>query len=472
MKTPGSVFVRRTKEYIRKHHLINPGDMVIAAVSAGSDSLSMLLVLAELRQDLKFQLNVAHFDHQLREESADEAKLVEGLCTALDVPFYLGTAPVRSLAKGDNLEAVARQLRYEFFRKVAEKTGSHKIATAHHGDDQCETLLMHLIRGCGLEGLSAISPLERDIIRPFLCFTKNEIMMFCISRQADYAMDESNFSRIYTRNRLRMEIIPQLEELNPRLTEAAMSTAEICRGENDFLCLAAQAAYVKACLPDGNGLQGKVLEGFHLAIQRRVLRLAYEQYLTSLGIPAVALSFEQTQRVLELKDRAIVDLPKRIWAYLQSGDILFSKEKPEHLVFAQELKIKSEGVHKLADWNWEYDISRLSPAESRDISEKELSLDCFLVPACFLDDLIFRTRRDGDYLNPTGMEGRKKVKNIFIDKKIPSSKRFSWPLLILKDQVIWIPGLRRGKMPAVEGDLILINCHPCQDNFGTGFYNT
>lgn len=249
--------IPKTLKYIKAHEMISPGQNVLAAVSGGGDSMALLLLLASLREELGFSLWAAYFDHQLRPESAREGDLAEELAQSLNIPFYRGAAPVRELCGGENLENFARGIRYKFLKDVARATKSQRIATGHHGDDQAETLLLHLLRGSGLEGLAAIAPVEGLLIRPFLQISKEEILEFCRENKVEYATDKSNFSLDYTRNRLRLEILPLLKTINPKLTESLMSTAEICRGENQLLQAAAIGAMEDVRLPS-EGLRGNL----------------------------------------------------------------------------------------------------------------------------------------------------------------------------------------------------------------------
>lgn len=453
--------IRKAKEYILAHELILPGQNVVAAVSGGADSMALITVLAALRQELDFSLSAAYFDHQLREESAAEGELAEEWVNGLNIPFYRGAAPVRELAQGKNLENTARKLRHGFLKEVARMTKAQRIATGHHKEDQGETLLLHLLRGSGSEGLAAMAPKEGRLIRPFLAVSKEEILAFCQAHQLPYATDASNFSPEYTRNRLRLEIIPLLEDFNPQLMTGLSVTADILREENQLLQAAAVGALEEVRLPS-EGLRGGVLAALPLALQRRVLRLAYEEYALPRGAFSGSLGFEHTQRVLALKEGAMLPLPKGLWAYRQGGDILFSKTKPLLEKFTEVLTLKCGSWQPLADWGWAYRCEIIPYTEAENLLQGEhLPADTLLLPAEVLPGLAFRTRREGDFIRLPNMIGRKKLKELFIDCKVPAAQRPGWPVLLLDDAPIWLPDLRRGQLPELKGPALRIICRPC-----------
>ena len=179
MEKAFSELAKKVKDYIIKYQLISPHDKVLAAVSGGVDSIGLLLLLYELKDELGIEVAAAHFDHCLRPVSASEGDFTEQLAKSLGIAVYRGAKDIGALSKGNNLQDVARRERYAFLRASAKDWGANIIATAHHADDQAETILLHLLRGSGLEGLSAMAPTEGDLIRPLLGLTKAEIESYC-----------------------------------------------------------------------------------------------------------------------------------------------------------------------------------------------------------------------------------------------------------------------------------------------------
>lgn len=447
MEKESARLVHAARNYIQKHKMIEEGQSILVAVSGGPDSSALLFVLAQLRGELGFSLYAAYFDHQLRPQSAAEGDLAASLAESLSVPFYRGAAPVADLAGDQNLEDYARRLRYRFLRQVAKMVGATRIATAHHAADQAETLLLHLFRGSGLEGLAAIAPQERDLIRPFLQVQKKDILNLLQAEGIPYAQDESNLSMQYMRNRIRLDIMPRLQALNPRLQESLLAAAEICRAENELLSQATVGALEDCRLPS-EGLRGAMLARLPLALQRRVLRLAYEEYAMPRGLFAGALGYGHTEAILALAEGAMVALPRGAWAYRAGGDILFAKNKPampgicEKRNFLQPLRL---GKGEIGDFHYQAEV--VSAEQAREICEKGLGRWEILLPIGWLSQLAFRFRREGDAIAAAGMEGHKKLKKLFAEAKIPAAQRASWPLLVRGEEILWLCGLRKRALP-------------------------
>lgn len=440
------------KRYIIKEELFSSGTRVLAAVSGGSDSFAMLKILADLQADLGFYLAAAHFDHQLRPESALEGQIVEDWCSRQGIDCLRGRAPVAELAKGENLEDTARKERYKFLFKVATMVGAEKIATAHHLEDQAETVLLHLLRGSGSEGLAAMYPKEGSIIRPLLQLTKKQLSVVCEENHLPYSFDESNLDIRFSRNRLRLQTIPFLAEYNPRLCERLSKTAEILRAENDLLHSAACGAYEECRLPEG-GFDAAKLDSLPLALRRRIVRLAFEQYLMENNMRAQNLNFDLTERVICLKEGAVCSLPGRLLAYRQNGVLAFSDQRPQAVLHEEVIPVVlTDKWQPLADWGWEYRSAVIN-------SLLPMAEDYYIaLPAEYLPRLSFRTRRKGDSFAPAGMEGTKKLKALFIDKKISYQKRDSWPLLLLDEQIVWVANLRKGRFKAPQKSKLLLFC--------------
>ena len=440
------------KQYIKKEALFSTGARVLVAVSGGSDSFAMLKILADLRECLGFYLAAAHFDHQLRPESESEGQIVEDWCAKQGIDCLRGKAPVAELAEGENLENIARRERYKFLFKAATMVQAEKIATAHHLEDQAETVLLHLLRGSGSEGLAAIYPKEGAIIRPLLQLTKEQLTAVCEENELPFSFDESNLDIGFLRNRLRLQTIPLLAEYNPRLCVRLSKTAEILRAENDLLHSAACGAYEECHLPEG-GFDTVKLDGLPLALRRRLVRLAFEQYLLENNISAQNLNFDLTEKIIGLKEGAVCSLPARLLAYNQNGVLAFSDKRPQAILHDEVVPVViSDKWQSLADWGWEYRAVVLN-------SLLPMAEDYYIaLPAEYLPRLSFRTRRDGDSFAPEGMEGTKKIKALFIDKKVPYEKRDSWPLILFDEKIVWVANLRKGRFETPQKSKLLLFC--------------
>ncbi|MDN5307530.1 MAG: tRNA(Ile)-lysidine synthase, partial [Eubacteriaceae bacterium] len=209
---------KKVLHYIHENDLITAGDHVLIGVSGGADSLALLHFLDHFKKTLKIKVGVAHLNHCLRGDAADnDEALVRDYCQARKIPFFSGHRNVKDMASDQkiSLEEAGRQARYAFFEKVCQEQGYNRIALGHHLDDQAETVLMRLIRGTGIKGISGIRS-NRSVIRPFLTISKKEILDYCAVKDLIFCTDESNFSNVYTRNKIRLEIMPKILAVNPQ----------------------------------------------------------------------------------------------------------------------------------------------------------------------------------------------------------------------------------------------------------------
>lgn len=261
---------RDLPEQLRASGLLQPGDHVICAVSGGRDSMALLHGLLALAPQLSLTVTAAHMDHQLRgEESRRDAAFVSSHCAALGVPCTVKAAdvPAYAAAHGLGTEEAARHLRYEFLLSLDPAA---KIATAHNAEDNLETVLMHLLRGSGLHGLTGIPPVRGQIIRPLLSVSRRNIDSYLNQYNIPYVEDSTNHTDDYLRNRIRHQVLPLLQAENPALSQSAVQMTELLRQEDEYLMKTADALLSKA--REGAALSLPTLLGQHIAIQRRMLR--------------------------------------------------------------------------------------------------------------------------------------------------------------------------------------------------------
>jgi tRNA(Ile)-lysidine synthase len=448
--------LRITRDYLLAGQLVLPGQYVVAAVSGGRDSCVMLHLLHSLSRELGFTLAVAHFDHQLRPASAAEQQFVQELAGSFDLPFYGGCADVRALARGENLEDTARRARYAFLRETAHNIGAASIATAHHVQDQAETVLLHLLRGSGLEGLAAMAPSEGGIIRPLLSALPEQIEDYRAAHNISFCQDESNADPRYLRNHIRLNLLPQLQALNPRLLQSLSATADICREDNAALNSQAKAALDELWLSDSCAIaQGY----FNLqpALQRRLVRLAFTQ------ISGEELSFAQTEAARALKEEQSLSCPGG-WLIYRRGALFIGQEQQSLPNHPEVIPLETDGAwHILAGWGWEY----MAIDASRGSNIVAQCKDNIFLPAGMAGGLYFRTRRAGDAVPSAGKAGRRKVKDIFIDAKIPPYLRAGWPLLCAGDEVVWLPRLSKCAYKTEEAMLLIFTRRTAEDNIHT-----
>lgn len=229
-------------ERVRQYDMLPPGSIVLCAVSGGIDSVFLLHLLNQLRAEYRFSLVCAHYDHQLRgEDSRRDADFVRALCETWEIPFVLGGGDVLSESKRrkQGIEETARQMRYAFLYETAERLGAERIAVGHNADDNIETLLLHLVRGCGLQGLAGMSPRQGALIRPLLTLDRATIQAESERLGLSHMEDATNADERFSRNRLRRQVLPVLKELNPRLAETMTANTARFAADNDYLDLLA-----------------------------------------------------------------------------------------------------------------------------------------------------------------------------------------------------------------------------------------
>lgn len=261
-------------ENTRIHYLIIPHDTVILGFSGGKDSVSLLLLLKELKKDIPFDLIAAYFNHGLRKDADAEEKWVRSFCENQDVELVTGSKNVGQFKKesGLNLEHAASLSRYRFFQEVSSRYTNAKVATAHTRSDLTETFFIKLFRGSGLQGLSAIaSKKENNIIRPLLLFTQGEILSFIQRNNIEFYQDPTNKEDLFLRNRIRHRLVPEIEKIEPDIDNHIFQTVSIIQEEYDYFSETA-GDILDQHLIMGEILPLHILEEYHLSIQRHVIR--------------------------------------------------------------------------------------------------------------------------------------------------------------------------------------------------------
>ena len=250
MKNPIDL-VAQAAAFADRYNMLPPGSTILVALSGGGDSMALLSVLEKLAQERDLHLHAAHFNHQLRgEESQRDETFVTEWCEKRNIPLIIGQGDVAQEAKeqGKGVEETARAMRYGFLTQAAQDLGADKLATAHHADDNAETVLLHLVRGAGLDGLTGIPPVRGILIRPLLAIPQSDIAAYLEQEGIPHVEDSSNFDLTYARNRLRQEVVPVLQELNPAFISTLTANLDHLREDRDLLEGMAQRAIQEARL--------------------------------------------------------------------------------------------------------------------------------------------------------------------------------------------------------------------------------
>lgn len=314
----------KVKDAIRRYDLISKGDAVLVGVSGGPDSVTLLYLLSSLSKTLGFKLQIAHLDHMLRKDSSKDAEFVRLLGLKLGIPVIIGKAEVRRISSKGSLEEIARNARLEFLFKTAGKIKAKKIALAHNLDDQAETILMRILRGTGLYGLSGMLPKRRfgdfEVIRPLIRVQRREIESFLKRRKIKARIDKTNQKDIFLRNRIRNRLIPLLErEYNPKIKSALSNLSEGVALDYDYL---RQLALGKI-----KGKEGHVkladYAGLHPAMQRLVLRLNISRLQGSTRRLTLIHINEIHDLITNRPVNSVVDLPKGISVCKKTKSVIF-----------------------------------------------------------------------------------------------------------------------------------------------------
>ncbi len=448
---------------------LEKGRPILAGVSGGPDSLCLLGMLHESG----WQVIAAHFNHQLRSEAGEDAAAVEALTGRMGIPFIGGSGDVRAHAAGAKLsiEAAARELRYRFLFDEARRHEAQAVAVGHTADDQVETVLMHFVRGAGLNGLKGMAyrsflegyDVDIPLVRPLLDFWRTETVAYCEAQGLEPHYDASNDSLDFLRNRLRHELIPALETYNPRVREAIWRSGKTLALDHELLTAAFEPAWQGALILQAEAyvaLDGDELLAQPRAVQMHILRRAAQHLL-----PDTEVEFEALQRGAEFvadSARQRVDLIGGLFLLREENRLYVTADENalprdqwpqmEAGVDAIRFPIPFDGT--LAS-GWRFSASACSLAKA-DLAKPWSDADPFeawLDAAALPEPLELRVRREGDRFEPLGMEGHsQKLSDFFVNVKLPARAREHWPILCAGEEVVWVPGYRPAHKARVRGD--------------------
>ncbi|GIN74291.1 tRNA(Ile)-lysidine synthase [Bacillus sp. J14TS2] len=442
-------FERKTEAFIQKHGLVEKGDYFVAAVSGGPDSLAMVDFFITRKEKYGIQLAVAHVDHMLRgEESHQDLLYVRKYCEERSIPFHSTAIDIAQKMKMNKsgMQETARLYRYQFLREVMEEVNANKLLTAHHGDDQIETILMKLTRGATGQARAGISIRHSfgngEILRPLLAVSKQEVEAYCHHYQLEPRLDPSNKKRDYTRNRFRLDVLPILKEENEQALEHFQRFHDDLTEDESYLQSQAKQRFNQICRVDENQEIHLHIPAFlvePLPLQRRVIHLILNylyQYKTH-DILAVHTDLIQ-QLVRSENPSGRLDFPRklRVIRSYASCRFTFSEGSELQSPYYFELYVGNKAILP--------DGGSLELRETKDWLIKEDSNSFLLDEQEIQLPLIIRTRKPGDRIRLKGMKGSKKIKDIFIDQKVSLEERKVWPIVVdYTGKVLWVPGLKK-----------------------------
>lgn len=438
--------IDKVEETIRQNSMINRGDKIIVAVSGGPDSMCLLHLLFSLKYKYDIKLIAAHVNHGLRGEEADKDEdYVRQYCRSIDVPFYSIKVDLNKLAKEKKIscESAGREVRYNFFEDLMHKTNAQKIALAHNANDQAETVLMRLMRGTGVEGLTGIKPVRDNIfIRPIINISRDEIEEYCDKHKLSPRIDKTNLESIYTRNKIRLDLIPYIKEnFNKDVIGAINNLVFMVTKDNEYLEIISKEKYKKYCSKkDLKVIINKDAFNEHEAILTRIIRLSLLELKGNLlDLEKVHIYDIINVQANETGKRII--LPDQIIAYNNYGNIELYKQKDLTVLRNDdEYNLSLNDTAEISEMNLKVSTSILPKGSN--INYKENEMIKYFDYDKVQEKMIIRFRRNGDKFTPFGMKGSKKLKDLFIDLKIPQEERDNIPLICFGDEIAWVIGYR------------------------------
>lgn len=420
-------------------------DKVVVGVSAGPDSMFLLYVLIELRKKIGFEIIVSHINHKVRIESEEEEKFLKNYCKEHNVEFC--NMSIEKYNK-ENFHQYARNIRYNFYKDLVKKYKANYLMTAHHGDDLIETILMRLTRGSTLDGYKGISLItnmdEYKIVRPLLYMTKDEIKEFNDSNNIPYRIDKSNESSKYTRNRYRMNVLPFLKQENKDVHLKFLKFSRILEESNNYINNIVNHKYNKVY--NEKKININLLNKEDVFIKKKVIEKVFEDIYADLS----NICDKHIELIINLlnnnRSGSSINLPNNIVARIDYNYLVFIKNKE---VVSYE--------YELADGLTLENGMKFIKINQEENGNDTLHLESSMIKL----PLYVRNKKDGDYIELKGTNGKRKVSDIFIDCKINKSDRNAYPVVVDSNNIIiWIPKLKKSKYDSKNHEKcdIIIKC--------------
>jgi len=438
--------IERVLDTIKEYNMISQNDKIIVAVSGGPDSICLLHILYKLKEIFNITLYAAHLNHCLRGDEADkDEEYVKEFCNKLGIECFTKKIDINKLSKerGISSESAGREARYEFFDELLKKLEAQKIALAHNANDQAETVLMRIMRGTGMEGLVGIKPVRSNIfIRPLINIKRENIEKYCKENNLNPRIDKTNLESIYTRNKIRLELIPYLQKnFNKDIINVLNRLADTIIIDNDYLDKISKEKYNTYC----ENKAGKVIiyKGAfseEKAILNRIIRKAINNLKGNL-YDIEKIHIKNLIELQKCNTGKKINLPNGIIAFNNYGDIELTlgekfRNKPDNDEYI--LYIDRENI--IESFNLKVSLRLINKDEK--INFKENSFVKYFDFDSAPKNIYLRTRRNGDKFTPLGMKGSKKLKDLFIDLKVPKEERDTIPIIVFDDEIVWIVGYR------------------------------
>ncbi|MGL4741895.1 MAG: tRNA lysidine(34) synthetase TilS [Sarcina sp.] len=439
-------------KYISENSMIKEGDRVLVALSGGPDSVCLLHLLSVLRKDLGIKIFAAHVNHLIRgEEAFNDEEYARSLCESLDIKFFAKRVKVEQVAKekGISTEMAGRDERYNFFDEIRKRENIDKIAIAHNANDQAETLIMRIMRGTGLEGLVGIKPIRGGIfIRPILSLTRDEIESYCDINNLQPKIDKTNLEDIYSRNKVRINMIPYIKEhFNPDIVTTMNRLAHNALVDSKFIDSVVDEKYDIYCNNRGNSI---VISADAFSCDEAIITRVVRRALMKVSNVFNNFELKHIYDVLALQKGETgkrISLTNDIIAINQYADIVIANKfdleeysDDEEISFKIKDIIENSKEVKFNSYNFKFEIiENDGQINFNNAKEKYFNFDDVEV-------ITLRTRKNGDKIMPFGSKVSKKLKDIFISSKVPKEDRDRIPVLVFDDNISWIVGLRTSEL--------------------------
>ncbi|OPJ64989.1 tRNA lysidine(34) synthetase TilS [Clostridium chromiireducens] len=440
--------------YIRDNNLIKPGDKVLIALSGGPDSVCLLNILFQLKEELEIEIAAAHLNHLLRgDDSYKDEEYVTNICREMGIRYFIKRVDINEYSKEYKVssEMAGRSVRYDFFDEILKKEGFNKIATAHNANDQAETILFRIMRGTGLEGIVGIKAFrDEKIIRPILCLGREEIEKYIESKNLKPRIDKTNFERIYNRNKIRLDILPYMKaNFNEDIVQTLNRMSVLLKKDNEFLEKLSLDLYNKYCVEyDDYFIIKREIFREEEAVLNRTLRHAITKYSKS----NYDFEMKHIYMIIDLAKKEsgkVSELPNQIYVENIYGDIYIKrkKEKLNTINIKEEINLNKNNAHNntIEFRNYYIKFSVMNNHKENSINLNESNLIKYFDFDKVNGIISVRNRKNGDKIVPLGMNGSKKLKDIFIDMKISKDERDTIPILCFDERVAWIIGVRNSE---------------------------
>ena len=439
---------------INRHNLIEKGDKIVLGISGGPDSVCLLHILNRLKETLDIEIYAAHLNHQIRGiEAQKDALYVTQLCEKMGIKYFVRSIDVPKYCEENKLsiEDGARKLRYEMFYEIMRRTHANKIAIAHNMNDQAETVLMHIMRGTGLQGLRGIEYIrDQVIIRPILDIERSEIEAYCEQYNLNPRIDKTNLDPIYTRNKIRLKLLPYMQEnFNSNVIKSIVRMSNSIKEDSDYIESNALMKFEEVCIVSDESVDISVdlFANLHNAIKYRVLRYAIKYVLGDTNF----IDQKHILDIVELEsDKKIgkkLNLPRGLFVYRKKNSIIITVKEIiiEDIAFCY--KVPKNGFVNINELGMLVETETMGIEKYRITKQENKSNKWFDVDK-IKGDLNVRSRKSGDKINIS--VGNKKLKNLFIDMKIPKEQRSKIPILADEEEVLCVGTYRMSEKFKVD----------------------